>query len=373
MDKGLHALWEIKTITVFLYPCQDTAVANGCYYLDPWVLIFWCKAYHACDSKCAWNAALNFLKKHQDSDLEAASFVDWLQMLEWNQKLPKPLDPGQSSVISLSAWCSYCWLHEPNMNQFTSFLASQIAKQSPPVDALLPPTDFFCSLFSLYNNHRRFSWSWIAFFVNVKVTHAGLAIRLPEDNIDPGNHWVGVIIDTGLREISFVNLYALPALPELMDILTWWLAQHNYVNFDQTPIMHMAQSDSYSCVGHHLLLHEIPLLDAKGCDTGHCHALRDIFECLLDLLTRPPIKSHSDSLGPVVVAEQTSQNCFSGIATQPRKKKTDTAAASAWKDVFRTSDGIFLVKGVAASINNQTQTKPTCIRKSEQAKGKASL
>ncbi len=137
-----------------------------------------------------------------------------------------------------------------------------------------------------------FSWSRIAFFVNVKITHAGLATRIPT-NIDPGNHWVGVIIDTGLRELCFIDPYDLPAPPELMDILEWWLAQHQNIGFEKRLISHAKQSYAYSCgllarnaVAHHLLPQEIQLLDPENCDTGHLHVLQDLLQYLSDVWSK---------------------------------------------------------------------------------------
>ncbi len=93
-----------------------------------------------------------------DNNSKDLSLLDYLLALEWKQKLPASLDPGAPLLTPLSQWCSRRWLKETNVDQFTSLLTSRLAQQTPPVDAVLLHTDFFCALYALYQNcHKSYS------------------------------------------------------------------------------------------------------------------------------------------------------------------------------------------------------------------------
>ncbi|KAK0447658.1 ribonuclease H-like domain-containing protein [Armillaria borealis] len=265
-------------------------------YLPPWVLAWWCDVHIASGAHKLWKQSIGFLQQRKNIP-SAVNLLEVIPQMHWDCRMPKVLDSGMSSITMLSTFCR---------------------------DAI-----------------EQFQWSHIAFFVNVKVTHRGAATRLGSDS-EPGNHWLGVIIDTAMREIQVADPFSLPPPPALIDILQWWLDQHQNKCFKPTVLRCTKQDDSFSCgilscnaVANSIL----PGYSLIGAADAEGERLRMLCE-ILALMEDPNIETMDTTLDSRLPSPpQTATATISKTSTEQNKKsksKQDkkAEATAAWRSAF---------------------------------------
>ena len=230
--------------------------ANATLQLPFWVLKFWEATHKDESAKSLWKTAVQWIwSKGEVQALKYLEQLPWKDTVELQRKI--------YLVKDLAPLCSEKWLTSGHMDLFGHVLQDQL--HSAGINsAFILKTTTLEKLLTIYRyDAMTYLEEWSASHIQklgealANGTYTKIAMSvviwisegqtvLPT-NLEPGNHWVTVILDVETLSITYGDSYRLPPPTELHDMLHWWSSHHCVETFQWADLPIPLQSDNFSC------------------------------------------------------------------------------------------------------------------------------
>ncbi|TFK81825.1 hypothetical protein K466DRAFT_437998, partial [Polyporus arcularius HHB13444] len=156
------------------------------------------------------------------------------------------------ATSTLTSYMSRTWLSDTHESQMLDLLRTQLLRHPEGLVAEVETIYFWTALAAGFQNRERRAYKDDRTLARPR--GVGTALQQGERrevgfliNVS-SNHWVAMVVDFERQKVLYGDsLGSAAPVAEIVDVLTWWIAQHSSVPFTwcELPITH--QTDGFSC------------------------------------------------------------------------------------------------------------------------------